>query len=106
MYRTQSTQSYQGNVRVSVHFFPHALFLIPVLQSPKRSSSPASLRESGMLSTLHTGTTKKGTRMLNGRVYGARRGSASGKFLILLFIRPQMVLPLYRHRINYVRVDG
>ncbi|KAJ3762617.1 hypothetical protein EV360DRAFT_66937 [Lentinula raphanica] len=80
MHRTQSTQSYKGeNVR-----------------NAKRSSSPASIRarnkprsssassrlnpahENGMLSTLHTGQSKKGTRMLNGRVYGAKRGSVSG----------------------------
>ncbi|KAJ3919794.1 hypothetical protein F5877DRAFT_77717 [Lentinula edodes] len=80
MYRTQSTQSYKGeNVR-----------------NAKRSSSPASLNsrtkprsgsassklnpahENGMLSTLHSGQSKKGTRMLNGRVYGAKRGSVSG----------------------------
>ncbi|KAJ4475763.1 hypothetical protein J3R30DRAFT_593560 [Lentinula aciculospora] len=80
MHRTQSTQSYKGeNVR-----------------NAKRSSSPASINsrtkprsgstssklnpahENGMLSTLHTGQSKKGTRMLNGRVYGAKRGSVSG----------------------------
>ncbi|KAJ3857318.1 hypothetical protein EV368DRAFT_60923 [Lentinula lateritia] len=80
MYRTQSTQSYKGeNVR-----------------NAKRSSSPVSLNsrtkprpgsassklnpahENGMLSTLHSGQSKKGTRMLNGRVYGAKRGSVSG----------------------------
>ncbi|KAJ3981111.1 hypothetical protein F5890DRAFT_1477196 [Lentinula detonsa] len=80
IYRTQSTQSYKGeNVR-----------------NAKRSSSPASTNsrnkprssstssklnpahQNGMISTLHTGQSKKGTRMLNGRVYGAKRGSISG----------------------------
>lgn len=38
-----------------------------------------------MISTLHTGgPTKKGTRMLNGRVYGARRGSSSGEYLVII----------------------
>lgn len=101
MYRTQSTQSYKGeNVRVSLYRFSSDAYVQFVrCQNAKRSSSPASINsrtkprsgsassklnpahENGMLSTLHSGQSKKGTRMLNGRVYGAKRGSVSGKYI-------------------------
>ncbi|KAF9072899.1 hypothetical protein BDP27DRAFT_1319597 [Rhodocollybia butyracea] len=79
MYRTQSTQSYKGeNVRNKRSSSPHS---IRTPRNKPRSGSTSSklnpAHENGMLSTLHTGQTKKGTRMLNGRVYGAKR-TASG----------------------------
>ncbi|KAF5373067.1 hypothetical protein D9758_001566 [Tetrapyrgos nigripes] len=79
---TQSTQTYKGgNVR----------------KKPRSSSASATdssknaARANGLISTLHDSSGKRGnkTRMLNGRVYGARRGSGKFSFptsLLLLLL--------------------
>ncbi|KAJ7581552.1 hypothetical protein C8J56DRAFT_1057529 [Mycena floridula] len=82
MRRTMSTQSATGSKKgssKSLFRFMSSKSSSSSLPRERRRSTSTSSDSSGLLATLHSadGNSKKGTRMLNGRVYGAKRHDSS-----------------------------